>query len=134
MAKPGMRSRQPEADAAFSGRAVMSGLVGALVVVLLGAAVLSLSAGARIAGSPWEPLALTIVQVLAYGTAGVTAGIRARSWGWLHGTLAAVAWVALALVFQLIAFPQPPTFGAVLYQALLAAAVGALTGMLGVNL
>ncbi len=134
MAKPGMRSRQPEAEVTFSGRAVMSGLVGALVTVLLGAVVLSLSAGAKLAGSPWEPLALTVVQVLAYGVAGMVAGIRARSWGWLHGTLAAVAWVAMALIFQLIAFPHAPSFGAIVYQGLLAAAVGALSGMLGVNL
>lgn len=134
MAKPTARTRQPEVEMGFSGRAVLSGLVGALVTVLLGALVLSASAGTKLAGSTWEPLALTVVQVLAYGVAGTVAGLRARSWGWLHGTLAAVAWVMVTLVLQLIVFPQGPSFGAVLYQALLAAAVGALTGMVGVNL
>lgn len=134
MAKPAARTRQPEAPTAVGGRAVLSGVTGALVTVLLGALTLSISAGTKLAGSTWEPLALTVVQVLAYGVAGTVAGLRSRSWGWLHGSLAALAWVALALIIQLIAFPQGPSFGAVLYQALLAAAVGALAGMIGVNL
>lgn len=134
MAKPEPRTGRPEVETAVSGRAVLSGVIGALITVLLGAFALSVSAGTKLAGSTWEPLALTVVQVLAYGVAGMVAGVRARSWGWLHGTLAAVSWVALALVIQLIGFPQAPSFGAVLYQALLAAAVGALAGMIGVNL
>lgn len=119
---------------ALSGRAVLSGVLAAWVTVLVGALILSFSVGNRLAGSPWEPLALTVVQVLAYGLAGVFAGYRARSLGWLHGGLASVLWVVLALVFQLIALPGSPNFGAALYQALLAAAIGAVAGVIGVNL
>ncbi|MHB9146245.1 MAG: TIGR04086 family membrane protein [Symbiobacteriia bacterium] len=133
MAKP-VRQQQREEDFALSGRAVLTGVLAALVTVAVGAVALSASAGAKLAGSPWEPLALTVVQVLAYGLAGFFAGHRARGLGWLHGGLAALLWVALALVFQLVAFSGGPSFGAVAYQALLAAAVGALAGMVGVNL
>lgn len=133
MGKP-VRNQQQAEEFTISGRAILSGLLAAFITVLVGAIVLSASGGAKLAGSRWEPLALTIVQVLAYGLAGFVAGYRSRGWGWLHGGLAAVAWVVLALIFQLVAYSTGASFSAVAYQALLAAAVGALSGMVGVNL
>ncbi len=112
---------------------VLSGLCRSFLWMLMGALVLSL----LLWGSNLKEQDLSMYTYIVHGIAaafgGLTAGRRATRKGWYQGCLTGAFYGIIVLLIGFMALDNSPA-GADLLWIMVAAAIGALGGMFGVNL
>lgn len=117
----------------MNGSAVFSGVLAGLVTALLGAAVLATTlyfSEVAAAQSKWFMQGLAIA---CYAVAGLYAGRKAGTGGLMNGAAAALGFLLAGLLLGLIVLPDLPSLAAFANRAALAIGVGAVAGILGVN-
>jgi putative membrane protein (TIGR04086 family) len=118
----------------LQGGAILAGILWTFGLSVLAAAVLA--AGVYLAAvterSASQALFYAGLTSLAAGAA--LGARRAEGLGWLHGAAIGCAYVMLSMVVGLILFPGSMALADALHRLAVGLAVGALGGVLGVNL
>lgn len=114
--------------------AVLRGTWWGLLATFSGAMVLAILALSADPIAARQALATELLAIVAVVIAGAVAGRRAGEAGLAHGAAAGVAFVLLGLLIGLATGGSWPRPTALAMQLLTGAALGAIAGMLGVNL
>ncbi len=114
--------------------AVWSGSLAGLVIALAASDIIATSLFFWDFASSHSDRLTQAVSIICYAGAGGWAAVKSRSYGWLHGAAAASGFVLLGVVLGLVAFTGPLAIGPLAGKMALAAMVGALAGILAVNL
>lgn len=125
---------EPLPPGGLSTRAILAGLGASLVTALACSVLVALIFYTVDLTPNYQALAVSLINGLSFVVGGAYAGRSARSLGWLHGAVTAGLFVLLALVFALVVFPGLPGWLILFRRLAVALAVGALAGIIGVNL
>lgn len=114
--------------------AVWSGSLAGLVIALVASALIAATLLFwDFAGSYSDRLA-QVVSFISYACAGGWAALKSRTYGWLNGAAAALGFVLLGIALGLVAFTGPLAVGLLASKMAVAALVGALAGIVAINL
>ena len=113
--------------------AVWQGTATGLLSALVGAALLAGSLYLTDFAQRYSTFFVSAIALVCVAAAGFVAGRQAQTAGWLHGATAGLGVVALGSIIGFLMFGGGVPVGFVLSRLVLAALVGAVAGITGVN-
>lgn len=134
---PGVRPQAKQVTVPVGGlqwSAVAAGVVAAFVVSLVAAGVIVLVVYTTTVSEHTASTFLFAAGLLSLGAAAGYGARLAGTLGWVHGLAIGVGYVIVTMVLSPLLFPGGMTVGGSAVRLAVGAALGALGGVLGVNL
>ncbi|MFO8060205.1 MAG: TIGR04086 family membrane protein [Bacillota bacterium] len=122
-----------QGEAGLSGRAIMTGLIITLALALAIAVVVSILIYFTDMSEGSAASYIYYLGMMCVAVGGAAGARGAGRLGWLHGGLVGLLYAVLSLALTFIILPGPVVFGAILGRIGTVTLVGALGGVIGVN-
>ncbi len=120
-------------EMSFNGRAVTTGLTITLLLALSVAVVVSLLIYVTDMSEGSAVSFIYYLGMMCVAVGGAVGARQARRLGWLHGALVGFLYATLSLALSFVIMPGPVVIGVILSRIGTVSLVGALGGIIGVN-